>query len=114
MSARLPTHEIEAYIVALSDGIERLESLWPSGRRSPLSTALRRQRGAWKLYRDGAFDEPPKPLHYPRLIITAPCADMKEIEPCLTPDQPDPANGDIASQTVSTPSEPMILPVVDA
>ena len=66
----------EARILALTASIERIESRWPNGRRTDLSTALRRQRGAWKLYRDGIFTEPPQRYTGPMIIETAPCPQM--------------------------------------
>ena len=50
---------VDASILALTASIERLEAL-PHPRRNPeLVKALRRHRGAFKLYRDGGFSEPP-------------------------------------------------------
>ena len=86
--ARLPEDLIELQIAALSGSIERIEARWcKNGRRTDLSKALRRQRGRWKLYRAGAFAEPPPQLGTPVVVICAPCPSMdeSEIEECLTP-----------------------------
>ena len=66
----------EAQILALTASIERLENL-PHPRRNPeLVKALRRHRGAFKLYRDGVFSEPPPPIYRPLIISCAPCPAM--------------------------------------
>ena len=72
-----PDHPmVEASILALTASIERLETL-PHPRRNPeLVKRLRRHRGAFKLYRDGVFDEPPTPIYRPLIISCAPCPAM--------------------------------------
>ena len=72
-----PDHPmVEASILALTASIERLEAL-PHPRRNPeLVKRLRRHRGAFKLYRDGGFSEPPGAIHRPLIISCAPCPAM--------------------------------------
>ena len=91
MSERLPLHEIEAQIMALTMSLERLEEqpprLYHRDTHGELRKRLRRWRGSWKLYRDGVIDWQPELVHQPRIVHVGPCPDTaaEEMAPCLTP-----------------------------
>ena len=74
--ARPDLMQVEASILALTASIERMETL-PHPRRNPeLVKVLRRHRGAYLLYRDGVFSEPPPPIYRTLIISCAPCPAM--------------------------------------
>ena len=113
---RVPDDMIEVHIAALTESIDRIERPWANARRqTDLSKALRRQRGAWKLYRLGVFDAPPRKIGTPLILSCAPCPQMDdtEIDECLTQQKPTTRH---SAQSVSDPltapseDETMLMP----
>ena len=84
---QVPKHDVHATILALSASIEWLEQLPQILQRPDLLKYMRRRRGAWKLYRDGAFSEAPPPINRPLIVPCTPCPQIEypeRYEPCPT------------------------------